>query len=92
MAGALDAAALREIEDAAIRDVVRMQEDVGFTIVTDGEFRRENWYSHFVERIAGVFITAGLGPAFAQRSAQPKHVPKQVQTVGKVLRAATDRA
>lgn len=35
--------ALRAIEDAAIRDVLRMQAEVGLPIVTDGEFRRGHW-------------------------------------------------
>jgi 5-methyltetrahydropteroyltriglutamate--homocysteine methyltransferase len=39
-AGKINASTLREIEDAAIRDVVRMQEGVGLAFVTDGEFRR----------------------------------------------------
>ncbi|MGH8867185.1 MAG: 5-methyltetrahydropteroyltriglutamate--homocysteine S-methyltransferase, partial [Actinomycetes bacterium] len=35
-AGRLPAAELRAIEDEAIRDVVRMQEDVGLQSATDG--------------------------------------------------------
>ena len=83
-AGKIDAAALREIEDAAIRDVVRMQEDVGLPVVTDGEFRRENWYADFIGKLRGVVIAAGSGQGFAEHGGQPKHVPKRVQTTGKV--------
>ena len=39
-AGRISAEELRAIEDEAIRDVVRMQEEVGLQSVTDGEFRR----------------------------------------------------
>lgn len=83
-AGRIDAAALRKIEDTAIRDIVRMQEDIGFEIVTDGEFRRENWYVDFIGRLEGVVIAEGAGQGFAPSAGQPKHVPKRVQTVGRV--------
>ena len=32
--------AFRSAQDEAIRDVLRLQEDCGFGVVTDGEFRR----------------------------------------------------
>jgi 5-methyltetrahydropteroyltriglutamate--homocysteine methyltransferase len=83
-AGKIDAAALRKIEDAAICDVVRMQEDVGMPVVTDGEFRRENWYADFIGKLKGVVIAQGSGQGFAQHAGQPKHVPKQVKTIDKV--------
>ena len=39
-AGEIDAAALRVVEDEAIRGVVKFQEDLGLKGITDGEFRR----------------------------------------------------
>ncbi len=53
-AGDLSAAQLREAEDCAVRDAVRMQEDLGFAAVTDGEMRREAWHMDFLYRIGGV--------------------------------------
>jgi len=47
--GKLDAAALREAQDAAIRTVVAKQEAIGLPAVTDGEFRRLNWQVSFSE-------------------------------------------
>lgn len=47
-------AALRNIEDRAIRDIVRVQEKVGLPLVTDGEFRRGHW-THLVMEIADGF-------------------------------------
>jgi 5-methyltetrahydropteroyltriglutamate--homocysteine methyltransferase len=44
------------IQDEYIRDVVKMQEDVGLEIVTDGEFRRGSYWSRFVERVEGFII------------------------------------
>src|SRR5262245_43508036 len=83
-AGKIDAAALRRLEDAAIHDVVRMQENAGLPVVTDGECRRENWYADFIGKLKGVVIAGSTGQGFAQTSGQPKHVPKRVQTVAKV--------
>jgi 5-methyltetrahydropteroyltriglutamate--homocysteine methyltransferase len=52
--GRVSAGELREAEDAAIRDVVRMQEDVGLRAATDGEFRRASWHMDFIYRIGGI--------------------------------------
>jgi len=51
--GALNRAAIREIEDAAIRDTVAMQERVGLQSITDGELRRFNWRDGFFESVDG---------------------------------------
>jgi 5-methyltetrahydropteroyltriglutamate--homocysteine methyltransferase len=53
-AGDLPAVALRAIEDDAIRDVVRMQRDVGLQSATDGEFRRSAWHMDFIYQLGGV--------------------------------------
>ena len=45
---------LRELEDLSIRDAVRLQEDIGLEAITDGEFRRNTYFSHFFERIGGL--------------------------------------
>ena len=45
---------LRAIEDEAIRDVVRMQEEVGLQSATDGEFRRASWHMDFIYEIDGI--------------------------------------
>lgn len=52
-------AELRRIEDQAIRDVVRRQEDLGLEGVTDGEFRRASWHMDFLYQIGGVAKVAG---------------------------------
>ncbi len=63
--GAISAAALRMVEDDAIRTVVARQEDCGFNVVVDGEFRRENWWIDFVRGMSGVEIREGdPGQAF----------------------------
>ncbi len=53
-AGHLATAALRQIEDAAIRDAARMQAGLGLRGVTDGEFRRGSWHMDFLYQFGGV--------------------------------------
>jgi len=53
-AGAIDAAELRAIEDEAIREVVKMQEDVGLQSATDGELRRASWHMDFIYQLDGI--------------------------------------
>ncbi|MBO0873277.1 MAG: 5-methyltetrahydropteroyltriglutamate--homocysteine S-methyltransferase [Pseudonocardia sp.] len=53
-AGAIDADELRGVEDAAIAEVVRKQEEVGLRAVTDGEFRRASWHMDFIYQLGGV--------------------------------------
>lgn len=55
--GRIDAAALRDIEDRAIRDVIAMQESIGLKAVTDGEFRRAFWHVDFLTGFEGVEAT-----------------------------------
>ena len=86
--GEIDAARLRAVEDTAIRDVVAGQERAGLHIVTDGEFRRENWYADFIGRLGGVEIHAAeQNPAFAHDPESTVHyVPKNVVTVAPLRR------
>lgn len=56
-AGTLDAAGLRAAEDAAIRDVVALQEEVGLQAATDGEFRRTSWHMDFIYQLGGISRT-----------------------------------
>jgi len=53
-AGRITAEELRAIEDDAIRDVVKMQEEVGLHAATDGEFRRGSWHMDFIYQLGGV--------------------------------------
>ena len=44
---------LRRIEDDAIREAVRLQEEVGLDVITDGEFRRLNFQDSFAASVSG---------------------------------------
>jgi 5-methyltetrahydropteroyltriglutamate--homocysteine methyltransferase len=52
-AGRISSEELRAAEDAAIRRVVRQQEQAGLQCITDGEFRREDFYTDFFVRGLG---------------------------------------
>ena len=53
-AGDIDAAELDRVRNDCIRDAVLLQEEVGLRFVTDGEFRRTTYISHFVESCDGL--------------------------------------
>jgi len=42
------------VEDKAIAEIVRFQEDVGLKSITDGEFRRTYFHIDFLEQLGGV--------------------------------------
>ncbi|MBC5785716.1 5-methyltetrahydropteroyltriglutamate--homocysteine S-methyltransferase [Ramlibacter sp. USB13] len=45
---------LRKVEDQAITEIVKFQEDVGLQSITDGEFRRTYFHIDFLEQLGGV--------------------------------------
>ena len=53
-AGRITAAELRTVEDEAIAEAVRMQQEVGLQGVTDGEFRRGSWHMDFIYALDGI--------------------------------------
>ncbi len=52
--GTMSAAELARVEDDAIREVVKLQEDTGLKLATDGEFRRKEWHMDFLKQFANV--------------------------------------
>jgi 5-methyltetrahydropteroyltriglutamate--homocysteine methyltransferase len=52
--GEISAAQLRAVEDKAIAEIVKFQEDVGLQSITDGEFRRTYFHIDFLEQLGGV--------------------------------------
>lgn len=51
--GVIGAEELREAENEAIHQAVRVQEEIGLAVVTDGEYRRLNFQDSFGESVAG---------------------------------------
>ena len=46
----------RAVQDAAIRDVVKLQHDCGIQVITDGEFRRISYWEKFVRLTRGLVV------------------------------------
>jgi len=64
-AGKITDAALRELEDSLIRRAVAQQEEAGLHSITDGEFRREDFYTDFYVRgLGGVEVRMESTAAF----------------------------
>jgi methionine synthase II (cobalamin-independent) len=51
--GKLSREDLRQVEDREIGNAVRLQEELGLAVVTDGEFRRLNFQDSFGESVSG---------------------------------------
>jgi 5-methyltetrahydropteroyltriglutamate--homocysteine methyltransferase len=56
ISGPLKFEQLKQLEDAAIADVVTLQESVGLQSITDGEFRRRSWFQDFLLSLSGTGI------------------------------------
>jgi 5-methyltetrahydropteroyltriglutamate--homocysteine methyltransferase len=83
--GAISRDDLRAIEDEAIRDAVRMQEDIGLRSVTDGEFRRASWHMDFIYEIAGVEKAEQTQKSvFRNENGTIEFTPAAVRVTGKV--------
>jgi 5-methyltetrahydropteroyltriglutamate--homocysteine methyltransferase len=54
--GEIGPAGLNEAADRAIRDAIRLQEQLGFKFVTDGEFRRRSYHSFFYGELGNLRI------------------------------------
>ena len=57
--GAHDNAELRAIEDEAINQTIKLQEEVGIEVITDGEFRRRTWWTDFILGFDGAVENTG---------------------------------
>lgn len=71
----IDAAALKRIEDDAIREIVAMQEAIGLHSITDGEFRRQ---SYIVDFFRGALGEGGLSAEqgdFFHRNEKGERIP-----------------
>ena len=53
-AGKIDRAALTAVEDECIRELVAKQKELGYEVITDGEFRRATWHLDFMWAFAGI--------------------------------------
>jgi 5-methyltetrahydropteroyltriglutamate--homocysteine methyltransferase len=85
--GEISAAQLREVEDGAIREVVRFQEDLGLQGITDGEYRRTYFHVDFLEQLDGVETSGGLQVTFHSAAGDVGFAPPVLKVTGKVRHA-----
>lgn len=52
--GNIDATALKEVEDEAITELVSKIKELGYHVITDGEFRRATWHLDFMWGFDGI--------------------------------------
>jgi 5-methyltetrahydropteroyltriglutamate--homocysteine methyltransferase len=84
-AGRITAEELRGVEDEAIRQVVRMQEEIGLQSATDGEFRRASWHMDFIYQLGGIEKTSGdLKVQFRNQSGTIEFTPAALRVGGRV--------
>jgi 5-methyltetrahydropteroyltriglutamate--homocysteine methyltransferase len=85
-AGDIDADELRGVEDEAIRDVVRLQEDVGLRTATDGEFRRASWHMDFIYSLDGIskVVDETLHVQFRNAAGTIEFAPPSLHVDGRV--------
>lgn len=55
--GDLSAVEFNVVADKAVREAVKYQEEAGVDIVSDGEQRRDNFYSFVVDKLSGMQLT-----------------------------------
>ncbi|HET8674123.1 MAG TPA: cobalamin-independent methionine synthase II family protein [Thermoleophilaceae bacterium] len=86
-AGDMPAADFKKIEDRAVDEAIKLQEDAGLDVVTDGEMRRFTFFDQFTAALEGVDHTEGEAVPF---HSQPDKVDidfhSPVSVTGKVKR------
>ena len=82
--GEIDKAALRAVEDAAIREIVRAQESWGLEGITDGEFRRTYFHIDFLEQLQGVEVREGMAIKFRGAASTVDFAPPVLHVTGKL--------
>ena len=67
----LGAEQLRKIEDEFILEAIRRQKEIGLDVVTDGELRRRNFMSDFVDAVAGFDTEKAVSRSWSGQSSGP---------------------
>ena len=83
--GEITAAELRAVEDRAITEVVKMQEDAGLQSITDGEFRRTYFHIDFLEQLGGVQTDVPV--TIKKADGTEELAPPVMRVIGKVRHA-----
>ncbi len=85
--GEIGADELKAIQQDAIREVVRLQEDLGLRSITDGEYNRGTWQTDFLVRFANVGqVASRFRTTFHNEKGDTEGKPHMVQVSGKLAR------
>jgi 5-methyltetrahydropteroyltriglutamate--homocysteine methyltransferase len=85
--GEIPRAELDRVRQDAIRDVVRLQEELGFKVVTDGEFNRGGWQRDFLKSFSNVAeVPAKMTVKFHSATGTRDHSPATLAVTGKLAR------
>jgi 5-methyltetrahydropteroyltriglutamate--homocysteine methyltransferase len=85
--GSIPPAELIRIQHDAIRGVVRLQEELGLKLVTDGEYNRFSWQRDFLLKIGNVRnMPSRLTVRFHSAAGTRDHTPPSLQVAGKLSR------
>lgn len=86
---------LLEMQDAAIAQAIHKQEALGFESIVDGEFRRDVWWSEFIEprHIAGIAIGRNDPSTWFDKTRSagdlPTYVPKRIRVTDRIRRTGS---
>ncbi|HSV45371.1 MAG TPA: 5-methyltetrahydropteroyltriglutamate--homocysteine S-methyltransferase, partial [Ramlibacter sp.] len=84
-AGDITPEQLRAVEDKAITEIVRFQQDLGLKSITDGEFRRTYFHIDFLEQLGGV--KADIPVTIRKPDGTEELAPPVMRVIGKVRHA-----
>ena len=83
----LPEAEFRAIQQRAIRDIVKLQEDLGFRVCTDGEFNRRGWHRDFLLKIQNVaLVPSKVATRFHTATGEQRHAMPTMAVQGKLGR------
>ncbi len=83
----IDEAALRKVEQDAVRGVVKLQEDLGLQLATDGEYQRSSWHRDFLQQIGNVrMVENNLKMRFHTHEGDTEMTPPGFRVEGKLFR------
>jgi 5-methyltetrahydropteroyltriglutamate--homocysteine methyltransferase len=86
-AGTLPARELRRIQEGAIREAVRMQEEIGLKSITDGEYNRTWWQRDFLLKLDNVVQAASrLAVRFHTAEGVTERSPASLHVAGRLGR------
>ena len=85
--GEVSGDALKAVQQGAIREVVKLQEDLGLSSITDGEYNRGTWQTDFLVRFANVAqVASRFSTTFHTEEGEREGKPHTVQITGKLSR------